>query len=143
MARVINRNNYSNQRSSYLRFISSALNEIEKGNISDEMIKDIWTFIYLTLIEIQKSIQNTIRPWEKRGYWVKVEKFRAEWIWLEPALNMIKKKINAQDWEALKSDGKTLKMICRDYPPYQRMTIKEPWKGAWKKWKEMKKASGS
>lgn len=142
MAPVINRNNYSNQRSSYLRFISSALDEIGNKNEIKESYKDIWTFIYLTLLEIKKSIQNTIQPWEKRGYWVKVEKFRAEWMWLDPVLNSIGKKVNKEDWKALESDGKTLKKICQDYPSYQRMTIKEPWKGAWKKWKEMKKASG-
>ncbi len=143
MAPVINRNNYSSQRSAYLRFISSALIELENKNAADVAYKDIWTFIYLTMVEIQKSIQKTIQPWEKRDYWVKVEKFRADWVWLDLVLNSIKKKFNIQDWKALESDGKTLKDICQDYPPYQRMTIKEPWIGAWKKWKEMKKASGS
>ncbi len=143
MAPVINRNNYSNQRSSYLRFISTALGELEKENtkISEMNRKDIWIFIYLTLLEIQKSVQTTIQPWEKRGYWVKADQFRAEWSWLEPVRISIERKIKTQDWKDFEGDKKTLKVICKDYPPYQKMSIREPWNGAWEKWKKMKKAS--
>ena len=140
MAPVINRNNYSNQRSSYLRFIATALDELEKENakISENSQKDIWIFIYLTLLEIQKSVQTTIQPWEKRGYWVKADQFRAEWNWLEPVRNSIERKIKTQDWKDLENDKKTLKAICKDYPAYQKMSIKNPWNGAWEKWKKIK-----
>jgi len=142
MAPVINRNNYSNQRSSYLRFISTALSALESAKTVDESFKDRWVFIYLTLQEIQKSVHSTVQPWEKRGYWVKADQFRAEWKWLEPLVSSIGRKIMAQDWKSLATDGKTLKEICQDFPPYQRMQVQDPWTGAWKKWEKIKKAAG-
>ncbi|MGV8027268.1 MAG: hypothetical protein AB2L18_11990 [Anaerolineaceae bacterium] len=142
MAPVINRNNYSNQRSSYLRFISTALVSLEKIKTVNEELKDICVFIYLTLLEIQKSVQSTIQPWEKRGYWVKADQFRAEWKWVDPVLNSMTKKIEAQEWKAFLIDCETMKEICRDYPPYQRLQVQNPWEGAWKKWERMKKEAG-
>ena len=142
MVPVINRNNYSNQRSSYLRFISTALVSLEKIKTVNEELKDICVFIYLTLIEIQKSVQSTIQPWEKRGYWVKADQFRAEWKWVDPVLNSMTKKIQSQEWKAFLIDCETMKEICRDYPPYQRLQVQNPWEGAWKKWERMKKEAG-
>lgn len=143
MAPVINRNNYSNQRSSYLRFISTALVALEKAKTVNEESKDICIFIYLTLLEIQKSIQNTIQPWEKRGYWVKADQFRAEWKWVDPMINLMEKKIKSQDWKACLTDCETMKGICKDFSPYQRLQVQNPWEGAWKKWERMKKEAGS
>ncbi len=142
MAPVINRNNYSNQRSSYLRFISTALISLEKIKTVDDDFKDICIFIYLTLMEIQKSVQSTIQPWEKRGYWVKADQFRTEWKWVDPLLNSIEKKIKSQNWKALLTDTETLKEICKNSPPYQRLQVQNPWAGAWKKWERMKKEVG-
>ncbi|RJQ41064.1 MAG: hypothetical protein C4545_07620 [Anaerolineaceae bacterium] len=143
MSPVINRNNYSNQRNSYLRFISTALISLQNGKIANDAFKDICVFIFLTLLEIQKSVRNTIQPWEKRGYWVKADQFRDEWKWVDPILNSIEKKIKSQDWKALSKDIETMKEICKDFPPYQRLQVKNPWEGSWKKWERMKKEAGS
>jgi ribosome modulation factor len=36
-----------------------------------------------------------------------------------------------------------MKEICKDFPPYQRLQVKNPWEGSWKKWERMKKEAGS
>lgn len=143
MAPVINRNNYANQRDSYLRFVSTALLALKNVQNGDDAYKDICVFIYLTLLEIQKSIQKTIQPWEKRGYYVKADQFCAEWQWLEPVLASIGNKIKQQDWKSLANDLKTVKEICMGISPYQRMQVQDPWRGAWKKWENKSKAAGS
>ena len=142
MSQVINRNNYSSQRSTYLRFISTALNYLKSKNISKDEYKDIVVFIFLTMGEIEKTIQQTIQPWEKRGYWVKADQFRNEWSWVEPLYHSMKTKIEAQNWEKMRTDLQAIDEICEDYPPYQRMQIKNPWQGSWQKWNMNKKRAG-
>lgn len=139
MAPVINRNNYSSQRASYLRFISTALQNLPAHIRVDDQFRDICIFIFLTLQEISNSVQQTIQPWEKRGYWVKADQFRTEWEWLDPLCNAMAKKIKMQQWTALQSELAALKEICQGYSPYQRMQISDPWQGSWKKWEKMKK----
>lgn len=133
MSQVINRNDYSSQRSSYLRFISTALEQYDNKNTTIEEKRDITVFILLTLLEIQKSIQKTIQPWEKRGYWVKADQFRAEWQWVDLVCNGLQKKINRQEWNTVKSELSVIRKACLDSPPYQRLQVKEPWKGSWQK----------
>lgn len=142
MSQVINRNNYSSQRSTYLRFISTALNYLKLKNISKDEYKDIIVFIFLTIGEIEKTIQQTIQPWEKRGYWVKADQFRREWSWVEPLYHSMKTKIVAQNWEKMGTDLQAIDEICKDYPPYQRMQIKNPWQGSWQKWSTNRKRAG-
>ncbi|HAF62249.1 MAG TPA: hypothetical protein DCK95_07980 [Anaerolineaceae bacterium] len=142
MSQVINRNNYSSQRASYLRFISTALDRFDEKNISVEEKRDITIFILLTLTEIQKTIQQTIQPWEKRGYWVKADQFRAGWKWVDLICNSLKVKINQQKWKSMDSEMDALREMCVDSPPYQRLQVKEPWKGSWQKWQKMQKEAG-
>ena len=142
MSQVINRNNYSSQRSSYLRFISTALEQYDNKKTTIEEKRDITVFILLTLLEIQKSIQKTIQPWEKRGYWVKADQFRAEWQWVDLVCNDLQKKIRQQEWSALNSELNVLRKACLDSPPYQRLQVKDPWKGSWQKWQKIQKEAG-
>jgi len=141
MASFINRNNYSNQRDTYLRFISTALEALAEENPTNETYKDKWVFIYLTLIEIQKLLQKTTQPWEKRGYWLKVEQFRAEWGWLDELIPLIGYKISHDEWASLAQDKEKLEEICKNFPAYQRLQVREPWLGALKKWKNKKAIS--
>jgi len=142
MSQVINRNNYSSQRSSYLRFISTALEQYDNKKTTIEEKRDITVFILLTLLEIQKSIQKTIQPWEKRGYWVKADQFRAEWQWVDLVCNGLQKKIRRQEWSTLNSELNVLRKACLDFPPYQRLQVKDPWKGSWQKWQKIQKEAG-
>lgn len=142
MSQVINRNNYSNQRSSYLRFISTALERYDNNKTTIEEKRDITVFVLLTLLEIQKSIQKTIQPWEKRGYWVKADQFRAEWQWVDLVCNGLQKKIRQQEWSMLGSELSVIRKACLDFPPYQRLQVKDPWKGSWQKWQKMQKGTG-
>jgi hypothetical protein len=140
MSRVINRNNYSSQRTSYMRFIATALQNLPRDDRVDDNYRDICVFVFLTLQEISNSVQKTIQPWEKRGYWVKADQFRKEWEWLDPLHNAMKKKILTGAWNDLKRELQTLREVCLDYPPYQRMPINDPWRGSWKKWQKIKAA---
>ncbi len=35
----------------------------------------------LALEEINSNIDKSVEAWEKRGYWVKADKFRLDWEW--------------------------------------------------------------
>lgn len=143
MSRVINRNNYSTQRNSYLRFIATAINYMDKNkNVTPDEKRDVYAFITMTLEEISNLLDKTTQPWEKRGYWVKVEKFRAEWEWLPMLLNSIKRKLSNRDWQKIANDVDALRQVCRDHQPYQRLSNKAPWSGAWERWQIKKKEAG-
>jgi hypothetical protein len=47
----------------------------------DHETKDMVAFIILALKEISSGIDQSVAAWEKRGYWVKADKYRLEWQW--------------------------------------------------------------
>ena len=65
MSRVINRNNYSTQRNSYLRFIATAINYMDKNKKYYELV-DISGKIYTETLHIiinkNSKIKNVINP---------------------------------------------------------------------------------
>lgn len=50
------------------------------GEINDKT-RDLVAFISINLAEIYNGIDASVAAWEKRGYWVKADKYRMEWMW--------------------------------------------------------------
>ena len=38
---------------------------------------------------IAGSIEQSVAAWEKRNYWVKADKYRLQWEWVDPALDAL------------------------------------------------------
>ena len=47
----------------------------------DKTTKDLVAFVILALREIAAGIEKSVTAWEKRGYWVKADKYRMDWEW--------------------------------------------------------------
>ena len=58
-----------------------ALREFMQQSEPDEKTRDLAVFNSVSLEEISSSIDSSVLGWEKRGYWVKADRFRMEWAW--------------------------------------------------------------
>ena len=101
MSRVINSETPGKKRASILKLLVNLMPIMMKYQNETDKRNDLIAFIVLSLDEVEKSIMDTITPWEKRGYWTKAERFSADWRWVNP----IKKEIieahipkGWQDW---------------------------------------------
>ena len=83
MSRVINPEGVGKLRNQLCRQIIIAIRTLMQQEEITLQSKDIAAFIGLSLIELYKTIDVTVTPWEKRGYWVKADRFRMEWEWTE------------------------------------------------------------
>ena len=70
---------------------------MQQSELSAES-KDIAAFVGISLLEIHRTIDITVGPWEKRGYWVKADKFRLEWEWTEGCACDIHKALSKNNW---------------------------------------------
>jgi len=52
-----------------------ALRELMKQTEPDATTRDLTAFIVLALEEIAANIDGSVEAWEKRGYWVKADRF--------------------------------------------------------------------
>ena len=138
MGNVVNTDSPSKKREKILRLISTMLeiSEFEK-NISEEN-KDELAFIYLSLHEVEKTIAETVRPWEKRDFWLKADKFRDEWGWVKELIARIDEKLTKKKWADIDQEIVIVKSKLIGIEPLKRMTSSRFWAGAFETYKKMK-----
>jgi hypothetical protein len=64
----------------------------------NEQSKDLSAFVILALEEINANIDTSVEAWEKRGYWVKADKFRLEWEWSGKLSKNLRSALLSEDW---------------------------------------------
>ena len=67
----------------------------------DERSKDLVAFIIISLRAINASIEGSVEAWEKRGYWVKADRFRLQWEWTARFANNLFSALESFDWSRI------------------------------------------
>jgi len=95
---------------------------------------DILAFIVLALQQIAQSVETSAAAWEKRGYWVKADRFRRDWTWAEGVSGDIETALRDRDYAAA---GDRMGQLARHLAAVKipsRMQPTKPWEGSWERW---------
>jgi hypothetical protein len=97
----------------------------------NDTARDLVAFIALALMEISDTVDQSVAAWEKRGYWVKAERFRMEWDWTGRLSRSVAQAVQAADWAtiALLSAQIAQKFATVKLPVRHRLGT--PWVGAY------------
>jgi hypothetical protein len=133
MSRVINPNSAGKQRNQMMRAIAIALRELLTHDDVDDSSRDLAAFIAAALIAIGEGIETSLVAWEKRGYWLKADKFRLEWEWANTTGRAIERALIDDDWQQIAllcvKVGSKVQHIKLPKSP----RIGTPWEGAWRR----------
>ena len=132
VSRVINPESAGKERTQLSRAVVLALRELMRKSEVDEQTRDLAAFIYLALRSIYATIDSSVTAWEKRGYWLKADRFRMEWAWSESLSQALLKAIRAEDWGGVALTAAQVFQKLKDIEVPQRHRLGEPWVGAWK-----------
>jgi len=113
------------------RGVVLAIRELMKQTQPDAHSRDLAAFIALALIEISKTIDVSVAAWEKRGYWVKSDRFRMDWAWAEKYGNAMRQAVLKDDWAAIAGTSVQIAQKLASIKVPQRHRLGEPWVGAW------------
>lgn len=61
--------------------------------------RDMAAAIVLELDRINSTVETTCDAWEKRNYFLKADRFRLEWEWVQPAADRLREAIITDRWE--------------------------------------------
>lgn len=102
MGRVINTNSPGKRRNHAMRTIAEILRRIgqRQGTIDDE-VRDMVAMIVYCLREIDATILDSIKAWEKRGYWQKADKFQLQWMWAGQMATRLESMLHSDNWAAM------------------------------------------
>ncbi len=132
MSRLIKTETAAKDRTRLTRAVVLALRELMRQTEPDEHSRDLAAFISLALQEIHATIDASVAAWEKRGYWVKADRFRMEWEWAGRSSDKMKQAVLEDDWATVAMTAAQIaqKLMNVDVP--QRHRLGTPWVDAWK-----------
>ncbi len=131
MSRVIITQSGGKERIQYQRAIILALRELMQKNEVDASTYDLAAFIVIMLKAIDQSIDQSVAAWEKRGYWIKADRFRQEWHWAIALGERMEVALTSGDWvEAGAVAALILSKLSKVEVP-KRHGLGMPWVGAW------------
>ena len=82
MSNIVHSETPGNRRSKLLKLLVNLMPDIQSPKLTGQNRNDIVAFVIISLGEVEKSVEATLTPWEKRGYWTKADQFRLEWEWV-------------------------------------------------------------
>lgn len=131
MGRVINPEGAGKERSRLVKSIVLAMRELMRQSEPDERSRDLAAYIAMALLEINNTIEASVGAWEKKGFWVKADRFRMEWIWTERAGKQMREAVLNDDWAtiALTVAQTGAKLNHVEVPARNRLGT--PWEGAY------------
>jgi hypothetical protein len=133
VSRIINPENAGKERTQLMRAIVLALRELMNKPSVDDQTRDLVAFISLALATIYESIDSSVVAWEKRGYWIKADRFRMDWAWTESQGAALRKALLADDWANVALASAQIMQKLKDVVVPQRNQIGTPWVGAWER----------
>jgi hypothetical protein len=132
MSRIINPDNVGKERSRLSRAVVLAIRELARQTEYGPQARDLVAFIILALNNIASTIDVTVAPWEKRGYWVKADKFRMEWMWVTTLGEKLRAALLEEDLRTITLLISQISQKLAKVTVPRRNTLGEPWIGAWK-----------
>ena len=135
MSRVYNPDSVGKDRTRLSKCIVLALRELMKQNEPNELTKDLAAFVVVALEEISNNIDSSVEAWEKRGYWVKADKFRLEWEWAASCSQSMRAALLASEWAGVAAAAVKVAQKLNKITIPEHNRLGTPWVGAWKKLK--------
>src|SRR5215208_7842819 len=132
MSRIINPESAGKERTQFSKAIVLAVRELAQQTAVTEDAKDLAAFIAIALKSISDGIDVSVAAWEKRGYWVKADRFRMEWLWTGQVADKMKVAVFTEDWGTIamlmpQIAQKLNKIVVTDHH-----RLGKPWVGAYK-----------
>lgn len=133
MSRVINTNSPIVARNQCRRTIAELMRRIGQKPQVDGETKDMAATIVYMLREIGEGAEQTAVAWEKRGYWLKSERFLRDWAWTKEASANFEDVIRHEAWDLL---GDLMADLFPRFTDIELKNMTRPaatWQGAYQK----------
>jgi hypothetical protein len=135
MSRVINIDSAGKQRAKLSKSVVLALRELARQTDTGREAHDLTAFISVALQAISEGIDASVGAWEKRGYWVKADKFRMEWAWAGPVAEKLRAALASEDWASIAMLSAQIGQRLGKIQIADNHRLGKPWQGAFERMK--------
>jgi hypothetical protein len=131
MSPIINPESAGKERTQLTKAIVLAVRELAKQTEVTNEAKDLAAFIALALKTISEGIDISVAAWEKRGYWVKADRFRMDWVWTGQYADKMKSAVLADDWGIVAMTSAQIAQKFNKIVVSDNHRLGRPWVGAY------------
>jgi len=101
MGRLVTVDSTSTERQRHRRTIAEALNRLMAKRSLDAEAKDLAALIVWSLQAIVVGVERSATVWDKKHYYLKADRLRADWAWADRSSERLANIIRAGDWARL------------------------------------------
>src|SRR4051812_48397310 len=101
MGRVITVDGVGAERNRLRRTIAEALRLLAQKSAIDEEARDLAALIVYSLRQVSQGVDTSAKAWEKRDYFMKADRFRSEWEWVDAAAKQLERILLQGRWDSL------------------------------------------
>ncbi len=136
MSRIIHTEGAGKDRPRLLKSISLAIRELGQQPSLNAETRDLLAYLVLALEAIAAGIEESVRAWEKRGYWIKADRFRLEWQWSGELATRLRNALLQENWPEVTLLTAQIAQKVGHITVPERHRLGKPWVGAWKRLRE-------
>jgi len=136
LSRLIKTETAGKDRTRLTKSIVLAVRELAKQKDVTPEAKDLAAFIALALRTISDGIDESVAAWEKRGYWVKADRFRMEWLWTGQFAEKMKNALLSDDWGTIAMLMPQIAQKLGKIQIAENHRLGKPWVGFYKRMME-------
>lgn len=141
MGRVIHIESAGKDRKKLTQAVVLAIRELTNQAEPNDLARDLAAFISLALGSIYETIDLSVAAWEKRGYWVKADRFRRDWAWTGRLSKEMGDAVLADDWPRVALVAVEIAQKLNSEKVARNNRIGTPWAGAYQKLSHPKQLS--
>lgn len=131
MSRIINPDSAGKERTRLTKAIVLAVRELAQQTEPGDESRDLAAFIAIALTIVTETIDVSVAAWEKRGYWVKADKFRMEWAWSGKLAEKMREAVLVEDWTGIAQAATHIAGRLNKITVPAGHHLGRPWVGAW------------
>ena len=130
MSRIINTDSTGKQRSQLTKAVAVALRQLAQQTEFGDDARDLAAFIALALKAVHEGIDPSVAAWEKRGYWIKADRFRMEWAWADSMSRRMAAAVLGGDWATIAQLSAQTVQKLSNVQVSSNARVGKPWAGA-------------
>ena len=126
------------ERTRLTKVVVIAIRELLRQKEPSELSRDLIACILMSLDGIYDTVDASVEAWEKRGYWLKADRFRMDWQWTKLLADQMRPLVMAENY------GELIPLMVQVLQALDSVKVSEnhrlgtPWTGAWKELNEGK-----
>jgi hypothetical protein len=133
LSRVISTDSVGKQRHQLRRTIAEALRRMASKSTFDQESQDLAALIVFSLRRLEEGVEQTCVAWEKRDYYLKADRFRRDWEWLEDTTYALESALLLGQWDQVPAVLATLFPRFADITVAKFTRSADLWDGAYQK----------